>query len=315
MERFEKICLLKWFKMDLKDLEKYHLDLRKYKYENNIPMKNIKTRNFFHTPLVKVVMLDRLASKEKLVVLSDERENRKGKNPKIFACSHIGGKDIERAFEAFKDPAYLLFGDPGEVYRNEVGLILFLNGGINVETRNKEDRKIAKARCLEVLNNGGNLLIYPEGAWNITDNLPVMKFYTGAVDMAIQTGAEIIPIGMEQYDDTYYVRIGKEISYKGHTLDEKRELTDELRDTIATLKWRIWESFPSVDRADINEEYREKFAQFIVDKCALGYTVQDVIDTRFHDKNVTEPEEVYAPVRKLTPNKNNAFLFNKNLKG
>jgi hypothetical protein len=34
----------------------------------------------------------------------------------------------------------------------------------------------------------------------------------------------------------------------------------------------------------------------------------------FKPKNVLSHEEVYAPIKALTPNKNNAFLYNKRLK-
>ena len=80
-----------------------------------------------------------------------------------------------------------------------------------METNNKTDRFIAKNRAVELLKNGGDLLIYPEGAWNITENLPVMKLYTGTIKMAMETNAEIIPIAIEQYDDTFYVYDGVEI--------------------------------------------------------------------------------------------------------
>lgn len=42
-------------------------------------------------------------------------------------------------------------------------------------------------------------MIFPEGAWNISENLLVMKLYTGAAEMAIRTGADIVPIAIEQF--------------------------------------------------------------------------------------------------------------------
>lgn len=56
---------------------------------------------------------------------------------------------------------------------------------------------------------GGDLLIYPEGAWNITENQVVMPLYTGTAEMAIRTGAEIIPIAIEQGGKRYYANIGE----------------------------------------------------------------------------------------------------------
>ena len=66
---------------------------------------------------------------------------------------------------------------------------------------------IAYNRAIELLNNGGNLLIYPEGAWNVTPNEMVMKIFTGTVRMAKETGVDIIPIAVEQYDNVFYLRL------------------------------------------------------------------------------------------------------------
>lgn len=135
MTKFEKKSFLEIMQLEQKELEKYYLELRKYNYEQNIPLKNIKLRNKIHNLLLSIVKLDRLLSKEKIVVIKDERINTN--SPKIYACTHIGGKDIERSFEAIKDHCYLFFGDPGEVYRNYVGLLLHLNGVIYLETLKK----------------------------------------------------------------------------------------------------------------------------------------------------------------------------------
>jgi len=314
MENFKKLSFLKQWKLDIKDLAVYKKNLREYEYKKGVPLKHIKLRNTIHPILVKLISLDRKANKYKLEVIQDDRI--KTPAQKIYACGHIGGTDIERIYEAIKDPAYLFLGDPGVIYRNATGLILFFNGVICTETRDRNDRKIAKARSIELLKNGGHLMIYPEGAWNVTPNLPIMKLFKGAVDMAIETGAEIIPVAIEQYGDQFYAAIGKNINYEGYTKDDVDELNKELRDVLCTLKWHIFERSGKGDRNQFTEEFKQNYAQKIVDSYSGGdLTLQDVEDGRFHDKTIAEPEEVYAPVRKLTPNKNNAFLFNKNLKG
>lgn len=55
-------------------------------------------------------------------------------------------------------------------------------------------------------------MIFPEGAWNVTENLPVMPLFAGAAEMGILTGAEIVPIAFEKYGKDFYVNIGKNIS-------------------------------------------------------------------------------------------------------
>lgn len=186
-----------------------------------------------------------------------------------------------------------------------------MNGVIILETRDKVDRQIAKNRAIELLEKGGNLLIFPEGAWNITENLPVMKLFSGTVEMAITVDAEIIPMSIEQKDKSFYISFGENIKYSDCTISQKEELTLELRDILSTLTWNIWESFEHSKRDDITEKFRENYVQSIIDKCDYGYTAQDVLETKFKDKSIVEIEEVDSYKQRLRINRNNAFLFKK----
>ncbi len=187
-----------------------------------------------------------------------------------------------------------------------------MKGVIFVDTKDKEDRKIAKEKCIKILNKGGNILIFPEGAWNITENQLVMKLFDGAVDMARQTGAEIIPIGIEKYDNSYFVNIGANVSIdKDNTLTNK-ELSSDLRDVLATLKWEIMEKFPSTVREELPYDYSKKFIDGIMTETEGGYTIEEIIRTRYKDKNIILPEEAFFFLKDINLNYNNSFLFNKN---
>ena len=253
MENFEKKNLLQLMKMSLEETKKYHEELRKYNYENHVPIKLIKFRRSIHKILINAIKLDRIKSKQKLTILNDKREY--NNKPIVYASTHIGGPDIERVCEAIKGHTYLFLGDPDQLYKDLNGLILFLNGTVFLHTNNKTDRKIATDRAIEILNNKDNLVIYPEGAWNITENLPVMNLFNGTVNIANKTNADIVPIAVEQYDDNYIVNIGKNIDInkiKHLSLSEQSKI---LRDEMATLKWEIWESQGVMKRENINDEY------------------------------------------------------------
>lgn len=293
---FTKKNLLELRKLSIEELSKYYMQQRKWKFEKGVALKNIELRNKIHKLLVFIIKIDRLLAKEGLEVINDDRI--KTDKPKIFTCTHIGGNDIQRTFEAIKDPAYLFLGDPKGVYRDVSGLLLYLNGMIALETSDKEDRRIAKIRSIELLNNGGNLLIYPEGAWNITQNLPVMKLYDGASSMALETGADIIPVAIEQYENNFFVSIGENILTSQLSGIEIKELTSLIRNKMATEKWKILENNGIVKRENVACYELEKFQQAIIDRCGYGFTIQDVIDTMYHDKTVTEPEEVFETYMK-----------------
>lgn len=288
---FKKKNILQLQKLELEELCNYYMELRQYNYENGISLKGIELRNKIHNILVQLIKIDRKLNNETLTVIQDKRIMTS--NPKIYACTHIGGNDIQRTFEAIKEPAYLFLGDPKGIYRDISGLLLYLNGVICLETSNKNDRKIAKERAIELLNKGGNLLIYPEGAWNITDHLPVMKLYKGTASMALKTGADLIPVGIEQYGNDFYVSIGKNIITQNLEASVD-DLNVMLRNAMATQKWNIFEYMGTYFRSDFSEEFMQYFPQSIVDKCEYGFTIEDVYKTRYNDPNEPSLEEVFS---------------------
>lgn len=294
---FNKKNMLELRKLTLEELCTYYMELRKYKYDSGISLKGIEIRKKIHKLLLTIVKIDRLIAKETVTVISDDRI--KNENPKIYACTHIGGNDIQRTFEAIKEPAYLFLGDPRGIYRDASGLLLFLNGVICLETNNKEDRYIASQRAVELLTAGGNLLIYPEGAWNVTDNLPVMKLYKGAVRMARETGADIIPVAIEQYENDFFVAIGKNISMNNYNAFTIEELNNELRDAMASQKWKIWESISKCKKYAGIPMSSSEFKQGIIDKCEYGFTLEDVYNTMYKDRNEVSEEEVFSFIKKL----------------
>lgn len=286
--------------MDLSDVVMYEVAQRAHAFANKEPLtrEEILKKKNDHIVCMMLLILDRLTSWEFVKTLSDKRayEDR----PRIYACTHIGGNDIQRAFEAIKEHAYLFLGDPGIVYKNSTGWLLDKNGYIAMESRVKIDRFIAFERSVELLSNGGHLLIFPEGAWNVTHNLPVMKIYSGASKMSLRSDADIVPMAIEQYGRRFYVEFGQNIvPIRGR---DYRELDEELRDAMATLKWDIWEKCSEIPRVRKiqNAIDVEHFEQKIVDKCDLGegYTLQDVYETRYHDPNDITADELISEARR-----------------
>lgn len=267
----------------IKRAEKYNQRKRKRDYDNGVPLRFIHFRQRIHYLLLLLIKVERKLSKERLKILFDKRKP--ASKPKVYACTHIGGNDVQRVFEAIREHAYLFIGDPKELYWDAMGAVLKANGAICFETYSKPDRKIAYKRAVELLREGGNLLIFPEGAWNITVDLPVMHLYLGAARMAIETDAEIIPVAIEQYGKMFVVNIGENI---GTTKSDAEILTEILRDQLATLKWEIWESRGIFQRKKMDMLSPRKWAEKIVERCEYSFTVQDVLDTMFIPKGEEE---------------------------
>ena len=291
MSSFDKKNILELRKMTMDEIIKYQLALRKFEYDNNVPLKHIEIRKKIHFLLLLLIKIDRILSKEKIEIIGDKRSI--SNKPIIYACTHIGGHDIERSFEAIKEHAYLFLGDPKEAYIDATGLLLKLNGMIPLETDNKEDRRIAYNRSVELLKKGGNLLIFPEGAWNLTPNLPVLKLFTGTVRMAKETGADIVPMAIEQVGNKFYINIGENIKYDSISNTEISEANKKLRDAMSTLKWEIWEKIGSVSRKSIPDNYEESFIKTIIDRCEYDFSLEEMLDDAFKDKSITIPEDAY----------------------
>lgn len=294
--------------MPQEKLNQYYRDKRKYEYENNIPFKGIKLRNKIHKLALGIVKTNNHLEGITCRVLHDERIPPTD-SPVIYACTHIGRYDVEVFLDAIKNPVYLFFGDPNGIYKSVLGFLVWLNGVLYLDTAYKEDRMIAKEMGIRLLNQGGSLAIFPEGAWNVTENEVVMKLFGGTVEMAIRSEVDIIPVAIDQRGKSFCVNIGKNIKCRELSMNRSIELTNELRDVLCTLKWEIWEQYGISARKEIPEGYSQTFIDQIMAESNTGYTLEDIIATRYRDKRNISPEEAFSFKDKLIPNRNNLFLL------
>ena len=306
--------LIKAVTMPQKELEEYYKKRRREKFtkNNGIP-KHIKIHDFWNFLLVCGVSLFRILSGVNLTVCKDDRKSTD--RPIVYACAHVEYFDVEAAFEVIKQPCWLMLGDARELYKSFDGFMLSLNGVIHLDTLDKEDRHIAKETAVQLLKNGGNLLIFPEGAWNTTENLPVMKLFCGSAEIAIRTHADIIPMAIEKCGNHIYAFVGENISSDNYALEDKHLLTEILRNKIAELRWNCWEEIGMCKRKDFPDNYGEIFLRKILESVkGYTYTYQDILDTMFNDKNIVTYQKAFEHLDYIKPCINNAFLFNKRLK-
>ena len=236
--------------------------------------------------MVKLITIQRIINKEKLIVIGDKRN--KTDRPIIFSPTHIGGMDVEAIFESVGTHTWLMLGDPREMYINISGMMLNINGIIWFDTSYKKDRHIAKKRSIELLKHGENLIIFSEGAYNISPNRLVMYPYAGTAEIAITTGADIIPIGLVRRGRNYYVNIGENIRVDSYKPEQKYEITELLRDRLASLCWEILELLPVTERKSINRNYyKNVFLKEMFTQKDYSYTIDDVKKTLYCPKGIT----------------------------
>lgn len=295
--------------MPLPELEQYYREQRQTRFENNEPFHGVKFRKILHPILVCGLKLMHLINGQKITIVGDKRAPTD--RPIIFAATHIGWDDIEMIFTAIGDHAYLFWGDPRESYKTIDGMLLDLNGAVICDTDNKTDRYIGKETCVRWLEQKGNLLIFPEGVWNTSDNLPVQHLFLGTAEMAIRTNADIIPVAISQFGKEYRVNIGDNISCNGFSISQKQALTNYLRDAMATLKWEIYETQSITKRNSFPHNYAMEYRKQFLEQAQGVYTWEDFVNTVYRPRNITAPKAAYAHLDRLIPCRENAFLFRK----
>ena len=319
---YKKFSELK--KLSLDELSSYYRQLRSFEYDNNKPLESseLKKKIYFLTKLI--LKIDRITSGRKLIVFDDKRTKNCDKG-KVYASTHVGRYDIESAMEAINEQLYFVMGDPEETYRNVEGFFLDnIQGRICLDTgyqiadifkkkingeelslkeqalydEYKKDRFIGEDTCTKRVLNKDNILIFPEGAWNVTPRI-VQPIFDGAARIAINGNGYIVPIGIVRDNKKYTVNIGKEMDIDGATVSDTKDVTKELREKMCSLVGEIIFNDNKINsRASMGtpEENELAFINDIMRESENGYTLDVIENTRYYDKNA--PENVFKLVRK-----------------
>lgn len=199
------------------------------------------------------------------------------KNPVIFAVTHIGKWDMEIVNEQLPYHFYIVASDFINTYRKISGCFLNCTGIIWVNVHNRKDRHNTKKMMKKVMEQGDNVMIFPEGAWNLYEAEIVRDIAYGTAEVSVAMNADIIPIAVEQYGKRFVINMGQPM----HPCDYKKKkelLTLALRDRMATLKWEIWEREGVQRRAAVPEDYWDDFIAQRQDEWK-GYFMKEQLDT------------------------------------
>ena len=292
-------------RLSLEELNKYYRQLRKYEFENNKPLESSKIKKKIHTLSMLILKIDRLLSNRKLIIYDDKRDNYKELDRgKIYASSHVGRYDIESTMEAIDDQAYFVMGDPEETYRNFEGFYLNLiqkqKNGENLSDSDKKlieeykiDRNLCQETCIRRVKNKDNILIYPEGAWNITPKL-TQPLFKGTARIAVRGDGIIIPVGIIRDNKKYIVNIGKNFDVSGAGEKDIDDITTELKEKINSLKGEIIFSNDKIMKRSSMKSPKEnerEFKEDIMRETTNGYTEEVIEKSRYYDKDA--PENVF----------------------
>lgn len=266
---------------------------------SDLPIKVVNVHQRIHPILMFLLRVKSKLSGLTYEFVNEKRVDVKSGKTVVYAISHIGKFDYEMLVEACDIFAYPFAGDWELMYATVDDYFLRANGVLWVDTSDKEDRQNSFKYMLKALKQGISMVIYPEGIWNLTENLPMMKIFPGAVQAAKECGVSIIPIAIEQREKHFCLNVGEEMDFADI---EEATAVQILRDTLATLKWEIWEHLPREKRADIPDGYYEKFVQERLAECA-GFTKELVEGRMFRDKKDKEIAAIERDLERLRKKK------------
>lgn len=304
-KEFNKLSLIEKRKLSIEELCQCNRELRKYRVETNQQITGINSKKLVH-PLINFLIEGRRVISgqtvtsyksvyDKVEKLKSEKpivkELKKIKEPIIFAITHTGKYDIEIVNEVIRLPYYLLSDDEEYMYRTIDGYITELNGVIYVDSDYPDDLRVGKETAIKVLKQGGNVMWFPEGIWNLSPNQMVLPCKYGIIDAALEADAVIVPIAIDQKDKDFHVNVGAAMYPSRFKYVDKIEAINRLRDQLATLKWQIWEQFNIELRANIPRDYYEKF---VAERIAeWPFFTKEAIDKRvFKPSNMMSFEDV-----------------------
>ena len=274
-------------------------------------------KQLIHYILVFVVMVERILRGTKIKIVNKEQLNKVKtiKGPIIFSPTHCGKFDIQTLTEVLWQYRWsLLSGDPMWLPGTVEGYWLQFHGVIYVDRDNKAWRERSKNEMVAHLKKGENIMMYPEGTWNLSPNLPMLPLFRGIADIAKETNATIVPFAQEIDDKnkTYYVKIGAPIYPNAEPL----EVLDDLRNQMAEMKWSLVEELPFC-KADYNKNKLEvEFNEYVekrLSECSY-YSLELNWKYARKEKWQIEKEQIQTDLQNIKPTIKTAFLFDKRLK-
>lgn len=224
--------------------------------------------------------------------------------PIIFAANHFAFPDIPVVLRTTKRRSYIFAGKQRLAFID--WFFFAMNGTIWVDRKDKADMAASKDGIVARLNIGQSVLWFPEGTWNLTENQLMLPMKWGIVDVAKETGAQIIPVGLD-YDrenKVCKVRFSEPMVFDAQA--DKAKAIAQLRDTMAAQRWRFMEE---------RGVYSRKALDMEAEREALRYSIKEYppIDWQYEESCVFKPylegKEVFAHLDRIEPTLRNAFLW------
>lgn len=306
--------------------------------DNNLPLPGVKAQRYYYPLTQFLLRMITLFSGESLSFLNERKINTPKGRPIIFANTHKFKLDVEKISISINKPSAFMASDYINSYKNINGWYFGTRPTVFVDPYDKEDKNYSYKMMVRYLKEGYNFMIYPEAVWNLSENRIVLGTFLGTVKAALETNAVIVCTAIERYGKKYIINRNGYFDpnpiLKKHTNKTFEELladnecskllkniliecNNELRDTMATRTFEIWEAhankFGIESRKDLPKDYWESFVSSLTAEWP-GYKMSENVEQRYHSKSEIEHEQIELDLANIQPTTQNAFLFNKRLK-
>ena len=195
---------------------------------------------------------------------------------------------------------------------------LWAYGMILMKRDDGSSRRAAYEKMKYVIEHGGNIIIYPEGYWNLADNGQtderhladghnsecwlIQDINVGILRLAKETGCEIVPTILH-YDEVgkkrCFAHRGK--SFRVEEYDDIFAKKDELVHIMTNMYWELMGKYSQYSRADLEKEGKslkqnwEELKEHLRSACdieRIGYRLDLADEKRIGKAKV---------IRKVTP--------------
>ena len=290
-----------------KFLERY-LD---YEPEKVISKKGVVIRRII-SPILRFIVPFVTPNSKLTVVRRADLQNK----PVIFAATHGFREDVEHTVVMAGRQAYMLNGSVQQVFKSFDGITAWIAGMVLVDRTDKESRSSSIYKLARVLELDSSVIIYPEGTWNKSPNELVSGLFPGIYEVARISGALVAPIATYRNGKKAYGILEEAFDICQY---DKEEGIRILRDKMATIQYELMEKYGTGSRDEFPYgEERDKYWQKFIDELMAEVEFYDYeleLHTKYRPKGLTRPEEAFSFIKKLIPNRNNAFLFRGGGKG
>ena len=225
----------------LSDSVKIEYQLEALEYYGNIKgqLDKFEERKKYHNMLLAIARANSIKI-QKLNELAWPKDVRNC----IFSVNHSNANDflvlgavIKKHFFIMAD--FTMINDPLVDYLNR------LNGCIYLDRLSKKSGQNAIQQAVDGVKQGYNMVIFPEGTWNLFKDKLMLPRKWGDIVVAQQTKRPIVPIGMVYNSGKCFVKFGEPFFVDQN--DDIKQASDEMgrvmeklrRDIIASEKYQV----------------------------------------------------------------------------